>query len=185
MQQAIRRLVIVLGPLVPDLLLFLAGQACAWFYLRTGRFWFGFLGTALLWGMLDAWLLLQFAFADEGPLGDQALFALRATAGALVACFLFAQWRRRWSAAAKRRDARFATGTVQFLRSEFVAAKATFLGLVRTDPWDAIAWIWLGDVYTRTGELTRARRCYRRAAGVDTERRCGDLLQLGRLSDLG
>ena len=175
----------MLGPFAPDLLLFLTGQACAWFYLRTGRFWVGFAGTALLWGLLDAWLLLQFVFVVDGPLAFQVLCALRATAGALVLCLGYAQWRRRWSAAAKQRDARFAAGTVQFLRADFAAAKATFLGLVRTDPWDAIAWIWLGDVCARSGEPIRARRCYHRAAGVDTEKVCADLLQLGRLSDLG
>ena len=172
------------GPFVPDLLLFLVGQACAWFYLRTGRFWIGFVGTALLWGLLDAWLLLQFVFAVEGERADLVLFAQRAVAVAWIGGLAIAQWRRRWSAAAKRRDERFAAGTVQFLRADFTAAKATFRGLVRTDPWDVIAWIWLGDVLARSGDAVRARRCYRRAAGVDTARSCADLLQLGRLSDL-
>ncbi len=175
----------MLGPFVPDLLLFLLGQACAWLYLRTGRFWLGFGGVALLLGLLDAWLLLQFVFASDGDAARITLYSLRGTAVLLAVGLGYSQWRRRWSAAAKQRDARFAAGTAQFLRAEFVAAQATFRGLVRTDPWDAMAWIWLGDVLARSGEPKRAKRCYRRAAGVDTGKVCADLLQLGRLSDLG
>lgn len=167
-----------------DLLLFLAGQGAAAYCLRTGRPWLGFVGTAALWVALDAWLVTHFVLVEHIAIAQGSLWAMRGVAAALASWLAFALWRRRWSAAARQRGARFAQGTAQFLRDDLSAAEGTFRRLVGVDPWDAMAWIWLGDVRRAAGDDRRARRCYRRAASVDRARACADLLALGRLSDV-
>lgn len=159
------------------LLVFVAGQAAAWFYLRTGRTWVGGLGTAALWSLLDWWLLARYVFAHTGAQLTVPLVALLGTALALVAMLAVARWRRRWSAVAKERTTRFAAGLAEYLRSDYEAARATFQRLVRVDPWDTVAWIALGDVFGRSGDPRRAQRCYRRAAAVDVRADFADLLQ--------
>lgn len=163
--------------LLTNLLVFLAGQAAAWFCLRTGRFRWGAVGTTALWLLLDAWLLTRYVFDGPGWLRTTSLWGLQLVAVFLVGSLLLARWRRRWSAAAKERTQRFTAGMASYLRSDYPAARVTFRQLVRTDPWDAAAWIALGDVLRRSGQAGAARRCYRRAAAVDTEHRYRDLIE--------
>ncbi len=162
---------------LPNLLAFMAGQAAAWFYLRSGRFWVGMGGTVLLWVLLDWWLLARFVYAaDAGHLRWPAgLLQLQAVW--IVVALAWARWRRRHSAVARQRTARFADGLREYLCSDYAAARATFTRLVRTDPWDVPAWIALGDVWNRLGRTARAQRCYRRASAVDTQRGYHDVLQ--------
>lgn len=166
--------------LLPNLLVFACGQAAAWYYLRTGRFVLGFASTVALWGLIDWWLVARYVLAVDAVALRWPALGLQAVALATIAVLLFGLWRRRWSAVAKARTAHFGAGMTQFLRSDYAAARATFVRLVRTDPWDAAAWIALGDVLERHGESRGARRCWRRAAAVDTQRAFADLLQLRR-----
>jgi hypothetical protein len=163
---------------------FVVGQLAAWSYLRTGRFLPGFVATVLLWSLLDWWLVARFVFAVDLAELRWPAAALQAVAVTTAAVLLFGRWRRRWSAAARQRTERFGAGMSQYLRGDYAAARTTFAGLVRTDPWDAAAWIGLGDVHARTGQLRRARRCYRRASGVDTSGEHTELLQKLRLPAL-
>jgi tetratricopeptide (TPR) repeat protein len=166
------------GPhLLPLLLAFAIGQAAAWYYLRTGRFAAGFASTVALWAALDWWLVARYVLGhDEAALRWPAT-VLVAVAAATAGALLFALWRRRHSAAARARTASFAQGLTDYLRSDYAAARGAFTRLVRVDPWDAAAWIALGDVFARTGAVRRARACYRRAGAVDIGGAWRDLLQ--------
>ncbi len=164
--------------LLPTLLAFVAGQAAAWFYLRTGRFWLGAAATIALWCLFDWWAVARFVFAAAPEELRLAAALLQGVAALTIAALLFAQWRRRWSKAARQRTAHFTAGLTQFLRSDYAAARGTFSRLVRTDPWDTAAWIALGDVHRHDGRPARAARCYRRASAVDVGHVHADLLQL-------
>lgn len=166
---------------LPNLLLFGVGQAAAWLYLRTGRFWLGATTTVALWVLLDWWLVGRFVLGL--PLHEQQLplVLLQLLAVAAAAAFAGARLRRRLAAAV--RPQRFRAGLEQLLAGRLDAARATFRGLVRSDPWDAPAWIALGDALRHGGDLRRARRCYRRAARVDTAGGYRDLLR--HRGDLG
>lgn len=165
---------------LPNLLCFVTGQAAAWYYLHTGRFWIGLLSTVALWVWFDVWLVARYVFAV--PAGDLqwTALALQLVAIATVVALAFGLWRRRWSATARARTSHFGQGMTQFLRCDYAAARATFARLVSADPWDAAAWIALGDVLDRTGQAGKAQRCYRRAGSVDTRGAFADLLQLRR-----
>lgn len=164
-----------------NLLLFVAGQAAAWKYLRTGRTAHGFGGTIGLWTLLDAWLVANYVFA-VGPGGlTVLLLLLQGLCLYLVGSLGYARWRRRWSKPAKVRQQQFADGMAAMLRSDLDTAARTFGRLVRIDPWDAAAWIALGDVASRRGETVRATRCYRRALAVDVQKEFSDLLRHHRL----
>jgi tetratricopeptide (TPR) repeat protein len=163
---------------LPNLLAFLLGQAVAWRYLRTGRTWVGGLLTLGVWSLLDAWLLARYVFAVEPVLLRALAGSLQGLALAAAARLAFTLWRRRWSAAAKDRPERFRAAMAAYLRGEWEQARAEYRGLVRVDPWDAAAWLGLGDTLARSGDAKGARRCYGRAAGVDVGKQYADLLQL-------
>jgi tetratricopeptide (TPR) repeat protein len=179
--RAIRRLSVVLAAhLLPILLAFAIGQAAAWCYLRTGRTASGLAATVLLWGALDWWLVERYVLAADDVALQWPATILFAVAAATTAALLFGRWRRRWSAAARERTARFANGLAAYLRSDYAAARTAFARLVRVDPWDSAAWIALGDVLARSGQPRRARACYRRAGAVDVTGAWRDLLQRRR-----
>ncbi|MBL9077632.1 MAG: hypothetical protein JNL08_09020 [Planctomycetes bacterium] len=161
----------------PNLLLFAAGQAAAWYYLHTGRTRIGAASTVALWVLVDWWLVAHYVYRASGgdlllPLG-----LMQATALLTVAALGFALWRRRWSAAAKARPERFTAGMATYLRGDLPAAELEFRRLVRTDPWDAAAWLALANVLARAGRVGPARRCCRRALGVDTTKAHAELVQ--------
>ncbi len=162
---------------LPNLSLFVVGQAAAWFYLRTGRLWIGAAATAALWVFLDWLLLARYVFgATSGDL-RLPLFLLQTVALWTLLALSWAQWRRRWSATARARPALFALAMAQYLRADHAAAAATWRRLTWADPWDAAAWTGLGNALARSDQSRRAFACYRRAEGVDTGRRLADFLQ--------
>lgn len=163
---------------LPNLIAFACGQTAAWHYLRTGRSWVGSLLTLGVWSLLDAWLLARYVFAAEPATLGGLAFGLQGLAVATVAWLAFTLWRRRWSAAARARPARYRGALDAYLRGEWTVARTGYRALVRTDPWDAAAWMGLGDTLARTGDGKGAKRCYRRAAGVDVGKQFADLLQL-------
>lgn len=163
---------------LPNLLAFLLGQAVAWRYLRTGRTWVGGLLTLGVWSLLDAWLLARYVFAADPAILRALAGGLQVLAVAAAARLAFVLWRRRWSAAAKSRPERFRAAMAAYLRGEWQQATSDYRGLVRVDPWDAGAWLGLGDALERSGDGKGAQRCYRRAASVDVGKQYADLLQL-------
>lgn len=167
---------------LPNLLAFVVGLAAALYYLRSGRVWIGVAATLLLWVLLDWWLVERYVWAADAV--DLVLPAtlLQATAAATSGALVWQLWRRRWSTVARARTSHFGDGLAAYLRSDYDAARAAFTRLVRCDPWDAAAWIALGDVWGRCGKPKKARRCYGRAGAVDTQRAFADLLQLRRAS---
>lgn len=159
-----------MGGLLVNLLCLLVAQACAWHWLRSGRGWLGSLSTLALWGLLDGWLLAQFIYrVQDWPYSELEL-AFRVVAGAVLTWWLVAQWRRRFSPAARQRDARFQRALQCYLRGEHQAAAALYRRLLAVDPWDAAAWAALGNVRRRQGRLWAARHCYRRCLAVDSTR---------------
>ncbi|MEO6597177.1 MAG: tetratricopeptide repeat protein [Planctomycetota bacterium] len=161
---------------LPNLLLFAAGQSAAWYYLRTGRFFVGASATAALWLLADWFVLAKFVFGASPADQQLPLWLLQVVAVGTVAALVFGLWRRKWSAVARQRPALFQAGIEQYLLSDYGAAKATLRRLVRTDPWDAAAWIALGNVFARLTRPARARTCYRRALAVDMKRAYADLV---------
>jgi tetratricopeptide (TPR) repeat protein len=161
-----------------QLLILAIGQGAAVYYLRTGRFWVGCLSTAALWAAFDWWLLQRYVLATGADALWPPASTLQAVALATVLALAFGLWRRRFSAVARARAAHFGDGMASFLRGDHDAARATFGRLVAADPWDAAAWVALGDVWQGCGQFARARRCWRRAAAVDTRGVYEDLLRL-------
>ncbi len=163
---------------LPNLIAFACGQTAAWHYLRTGRSWVGSLLTLGVWSLLDGWLLARYVFAAEPATLRALAIGLQGFAAASVVWLAVALWRRRWSAAARARPERFRAALDALLRGDWSLARAGYRGLVRTDPWDAAAWVGLGDALARAGDGKGAKRCYQRAAGVDVGKQFADLLQL-------
>lgn len=153
--------------LLATVLLFALGTAAALYYLRTGRFWAGVLITALLWSSADLALLRRFVYGDLGGWFQVGIVGVLVTGGSATAWLVFQLWRRRYSAPARSRLALFRGGLVAYLRGDLATAAATFVRLVRCDPWDAAAWCALANVHARAGRPRRARWCRARAAAVD------------------
>ncbi|MCA8952850.1 MAG: hypothetical protein KDE27_25295 [Planctomycetes bacterium] len=162
---------------LPNFVLFVAGQAAAWFYLRTGRLLLGGIATAVLWIAADWAVVARFVFEDDGAHYRGALATMQVTAVAIVALLGFEQWRRRYSRTAKQRTALFEAGLAAYLQSAHDEATRTFRRLVRNDPWDAAAWLALGNAHRRAQHPGAARRCYRQCMRVDSEREYTDLAQ--------
>jgi tetratricopeptide (TPR) repeat protein len=158
-----------------NLALFVAGQAAAWFYLRTGRLWLGGIGTAMLWIAADWAVMAKYVFADVGPHFRGALVTMQATAVVTVVALALAQWRRRWSDTARKRPELFTAGMTAYLHGAHDSARKMFRRLVRNDPWDAGAWLALGNVHGRQRQPKAAKRCYRRCLRVDLAREYTDL----------
>jgi hypothetical protein len=157
-----------------NVLVFAVGQVFAWLFLRSGRFWMGAGATVALWTFIDWWLVSRYLLANP-PEGQQVpLLGLQATVALTTAAYLWALVRRRL-AAPKRAD-RFREGIQQLLSGKLADADTTFRQLAWVDPWDPSAWIARGDACRRQGVIGRARRCYRRAGGVDVKGQFADLL---------
>ncbi len=174
---------VFLDAFLPNLVLFLLGQAAAWYYLHTGRFWVGAAATAGLWVLADWALVAKYAFGAAGPDFTLPLLGMQVVAVVTATLLAVALWRRRWSTTAKQRSSRFRAGLEAYLRDELSHAQKVFTGLVRCNPWDAAAWLALGNVQRRLGRVRQAAACYRRALGVDRSRDYHDLVrqQQGRL----
>lgn len=157
-----------------NVLVFAVGQVFAWLFLRTGRFWVGAAATTALWGSVDWWLVQRFLLADPAEGQQFPVLMLQATALLVTVSYLWARLRKRL--AAPHRPDRFRQGTAELLQGKLQAAEATFRQLVWSDPWDVSAWISRGDAFRRLGVVAKARRCYRRAGGVDGNKQFADLL---------
>lgn len=149
------------------LLLFFGGQAAAWYYLRSGRIWIGLAASVSLWVLADWYCVAKYLYGLSGRDLVLPLVLLQAVAAATVVVLLTGLWRRRWSATARQRPQLFGQGLAAYLRGELDLARRTFRRLVRSDPWDAAAWVALGNVETRRHRPGPARRCYRRGRSVD------------------
>ena len=157
-----------------------AGQAAAWAYARSGRFWVGAVSTVSLWVAADWWLVSRFLL-EVGPARLWApLLLLHGVALATAASYVWARLRRRGGRRA--RAARHRAALALLLRGEQARAEVAYRELVWTDAWDASAWIGLGDAQRRGGDLRKAARSYRRALGVDVRRDFVDLIEHRRAS---
>ena len=160
---------------LPNLALFVVGQAAAWYYLRTGRPWLGGGAMAALWILADWALVAKFVFGAAGNDFTGPLLGMQLVALAAAGSLAIALWRRRWSKAAKGRAGTFRSGLEAYLRDDLKVAERAFRTLVACDPWDAAAWLALGNVQRRLARASKAAGCYRRARRVD---RAGDFQHL-------
>lgn len=157
-----------------NVLVFAVGQVFAWLFLRTGRFWVGAGATILLWVAIDWWLVQRYLLATP-PEGQQlAVLLLQLTALSVTFAFVWARIRQRLGRA--ERPARFRAAVAELLQGKAKEAEAGFARLAWSDPWDVSAWIGRGDALRRLGAAGKARHCYRRAAGVDTDKAFVDLV---------
>lgn len=144
---------------------FAVGQVFAWLFLRSGRFWLGAGSTVALWTFIDWWLVSRYLLGT--PVEGQQLPVLLLQATAILTTFTWVWAKLRKRLAAPQRAERFRVGVQQLLAGKHADADATFQKLAWADPWDSSAWIGRGDACRRLGVVAKARRCYRRAAGVD------------------
>lgn len=157
-----------------NLAVFAVGQLIAVGYLRTGRFWLGMAATVALWATLDWWLVGRFVFAFDLSAQRLPVLGLQVTTLLVTVSWTWARLRRR--AGRTARTERYRSGMQQLLTGDAAAAAQTFRTLTWTDPWDAAAWVGLGDALRRTGAARGARRAYRRAEAVDVGGALADLL---------
>lgn len=157
-----------------NVLVFAVGQVFAWLFLRTGRFWLGAGATVALWTFIDWWLVSRYLLGTPAAGQQLPLLSLQLTAVLTTVIYLWAVLRRHL--AAPQRADRFREGIQQLLSGKLTEADTTFRQLAWVDPWDPSAWIARGDACRRLGVVGRARRCYRRAGGVDVKGRFADLL---------
>lgn len=168
----------ILESFLPNLALFVAGQAAAWFYLRTGRLWLGGVAMATMWIAADWALVARYVFDDVGGQFRVALLVMQVAVILMLIAVAFAQWRRRWSKTARNRGRLFGQGMERYLRGAHDESRQIFVRLVRSDPWDAAAWLALGNVLHRLRQPAAARRCYRRCLRVDVNAEYGDLAKV-------
>lgn len=162
--------------LLPNLVLFLLGQAAAWFHLRTGRRWVGLSVSGVLWVLIDWFCVAKLVFAATGAVVVVPLVAMQAIAVLAAGWLLVRIARRRWSATARQRPELFGAALAAYLRGDLAEARSTFRRLVRSDPWDCAAWVALGNVERCAGDSRRAARAYWRGRGVDTRSEFADLI---------
>lgn len=157
-----------------NVLVFAVGQAFAWLYARSGRFWLGAGATVTLWVAADWWLVGRYLLGASAAEQVLPVAILQLTSVATTGAFLWAQLRRRQGRAARAERHRHAIQ--RMLAGDHDAAVATFRQLVWSDGWDAAAWVGLGDALRRAGDVTAARRSYARADAVDLANAFADLL---------
>ena len=157
-----------------NLSVFGVGQVFAWLFLRSGRFWVGAGALAVLWAAIDWWLVQRFLLSVPAQGQQLAVCILQATAVLVTGSYLWACLRR-WLGAPVRSE-RFRRGITELVQGQWTSAEVSFRQLVWSDPWDVPAWIGRGDAFRRLQRPRRARRCYRRAAGVDVQGQFADLL---------
>ena len=159
-----------------NLAVFALGQAIAWTCLRTGLVVRGLVTMIALWVLADLALVLRFAGGETGWLYVASLAAMQAIALFEALRFLRARLRRRSQAFARSRERAFKAATVSFLRDELDAARAAFGDVVRADPWEMPARLWLGTIEARCGRRRRGRRRLVEARRLDRSGRFSDVL---------
>lgn len=152
---------------LPNLVLFVLGQAAAIAWLRTGMTTRGVVAMVMIWLLADAALLAHLAlgrqdFTYHAPL---ALMQLWAAFEAVAFSFLRVRawlWRRR-----RQRREQFAAAHVLYLRGDHGGAIAAFARLRHFDPWDVAAAVAQANALAANGAGKRAERLLRKARALD------------------
>lgn len=152
---------------LPNLVLFVLGQAAAIAWLRTGMTTRGVVAMVMIWLLADAALLAHFAlgrqdFTYHAPL---SLMQLWSAFEAVAFSFLRLRawiWRRR-----RQRSAQFAAAHVLYLRGDHAGAVAAFARLRHFDPWDVAAAVAQANALAAGGQGKRAGRLLRKARALD------------------
>lgn len=165
-----------LDALLPNLLLFAAGQAAAWGWLRTGFVRRGLLVMAVIWTLADWALLSRFVFGDAAGSYPIALLSMQLVCVVEAAWFAQARLRRRYGKLGAQRQRLFAAAFQHYLRGEATPAVQLLQKLLQHDPWDVPSLILLANVEARQGRRPKARRLLGRARGLDRRGDYGDLV---------
>src|SRR5690606_22032303 len=82
-----------------------------------------------------------------------------------------------------RRDAALREGLVAYLHGDLATACSVYARLVRSDPWDHVARLWLAMGRARLGDVRGAGASLRRARNLDRDQRYADVVrsELARL----
>lgn len=166
-----------LDALLPNLVVFAAGQAAAFGWLRTGFMARGVLVMVLIWCLADWALLARFVFDDAPGTSALALALMQLVCIAESAWFLVVRARRRFGATRPRREELFAGALAHYLQGETGPCGKILRRLVRFDPWDLSSRVLLALAEAAAGRHARARRMLRRAKALDVERRLSDLIE--------
>ncbi len=164
------------GEFLPNLIVFLIGQAAAWGYLRTGLVPRGLVSLIGGWVLADAALVARFAYDQEGAVFVASLAGMQMLAVFEAFRFVVGRTRRRMPAAVVARRQASREAFVRYLRNDLEGAIAGYRSLVRRDPWDLTSRFALGRAWIRSGDVTRGRRALRAARRLDRDGRYADLL---------
>lgn len=159
-----------------NLLIFLAGQAVAYGYLRTGRKTRGLSLMILSLVFVDVALVRAFAFEDRGTWFRVSLLLMQVYS--LVELFLFTtgRLRRRLRKNREQREQRFRNAFLHYLRNDLEAAIGEYRWLLKADAWDLEATLALATALARQGESKQARRWFRSARALDLGGRYADVI---------
>lgn len=163
---------------LPNLLVFLLGQAAAWGYVRTGLVVRGALVMVVGWAAADIALVARFMFSETGAVYRGALILMQAWS--LVEFVLFATGRilRRSKARQAEREVLLREAGIHWLKDELALARPIYARLVRRDPWDADAALGLATVLGDLGSQRPARRWLRRVRALDTKKHLADVVEI-------
>ena len=170
-----------------NFLIFAAGQAAAWFYLRTGRRSRGLTLMIGGWVLADILLVERFAFQSTGPLFYLALSSLQLWSLFEVVMLVRARRHRRRPDVLAARSAGFRTSFHHYLRGELDVAVEGYRKILKSDPWDVPTVVALATALSRSGAARAARSMCIRAQRLDVDARFADVVEdeLRRLGDQG
>lgn len=170
--------------LLPNLLIFLVGQAAVIGLLRTGLVAHGVALVLGTWLFADAALVARLVFAIDGAGYVALLVAMQVLSLGGAAWLLHGRWRRTRPGVIADRERSFRDALRHYLRDELDASARILAGLCRRDPWDLPARLLRARVDAAAGRGERARAGLRRARGLDGAERYADLIH-GELEALG
>ncbi|MEE9126677.1 MAG: hypothetical protein V3U11_06015 [Planctomycetota bacterium] len=159
-----------------NLVIFVAGQAAAYGYLRTGRRNRGVMLMILAWVLIDFAMVRAFAFGKRDTIFLVALTLMQVYSLVEVFLFTMGRVRRRTSKVRQQRQERFESAFLHHIRNDLDAAIADYRVLVRLDPWDLESTLGLATALARKGKGRQARRYFRSARSLDLRHEYGDVI---------
>ena len=164
------------GSFLINLLIFVAGQATAYGYLRTGRKVRGIALMVLLLVFADVALVRVLAFQQRDIVFRLSLSLMQAYAFIELLLFATGRLRRRLPKVRQERDERFRSAFLHSIRNEMDAAIADYRGLLKLDPWDLESTLGLATALARSGNRKQARRYFRAARSLDLKDQYADVI---------
>ena len=162
--------------LLPNLLIFLVGQAAVVGLLRTGLVAHGVALVLATWGLADAALVARLVFDVDGAGFVALLVVLQVLSIGAAGLFVWGRWRRRRPDVVAAREETFRAAIRHFVRDEHDDAVRLLSGLCRRDPWDLPSRLARAQVEAAAGRVARARSALRSARSLEGSERYADLI---------